>query len=310
MKPKVSIIIPVYNVEKYLKQCLDSAVNQTYENIEIIIIDDASTDNSIDIINFYVNKYNNIKFIKNNINKGVVYSRNLAIKHSNSKYILPLDADDYIDKTYVTKAVNIMENNNNIGIVYSRAKKIYGNKDFEWILPKYDKNIIFGNCIFSCALFKKSDFDSVNGYKEYMNLGCEDFDLWLSFIEKGLDVYKIDEILFFYRKGLNTCRSDLATSNRLYLRKQLIKNHLNLYLDNEEFILRVFEPNKVNIKYNIFSLIFSVKNIYRNSIKYKIITILGIKFKIKVKNNKPKTLAAVERVISLSAYRLNKRKVA
>ena len=100
LMPKVSIIIPVYNVDYCLKECLDSVITQTYKNIEIILIDDGSNDDSGKICDEYAIKDKRIKVIHNS-NNGVSYSRNVGINISTGKYILFIDSDDIIDKNYV-----------------------------------------------------------------------------------------------------------------------------------------------------------------------------------------------------------------
>ena len=102
---KVSVIVPVYNTEKYLEKCLESIVNQTYKDIEIIIINDGSTDNSSKIINKYVDKYSNIVY-KEITNHGQGYARNLGIKLSSGDYIMFLDSDDYVDVDIISKMIN------------------------------------------------------------------------------------------------------------------------------------------------------------------------------------------------------------
>ena len=94
--PILSVIIPVYNTGKYLKKCLDSVINQTLDNIEIIVINDGSTDDSLQIINEYIEKYNNIKLIHKK-NEGASIARNIGICKAKGKYITFLDSDDYID---------------------------------------------------------------------------------------------------------------------------------------------------------------------------------------------------------------------
>ena len=96
MSIKVSIILPVYNVEKYLEDCIESAVNQTLDEIEIIAVNDGSTDNSLDILVSYSNKYPNIKIV-NQDNKGLSGARNSGLKIAKGEYIYFLDSDDYID---------------------------------------------------------------------------------------------------------------------------------------------------------------------------------------------------------------------
>ena len=128
---KVSIIITCYNKEKYVKETIESALNQTYKNLEIVCIDDASTDNSRNILKELKLKYNNIILLEENKNIGVVRARNKAIEIANGEYILPLDADDIIEPTYVSKAVDILDKNPQIGIVYCKAK-FFGIKNENW----------------------------------------------------------------------------------------------------------------------------------------------------------------------------------
>ena len=96
MTIKVSVIVPVYNVEKYLRQCLDSLVNQTLKDIEIICINDGTKDNSVEIINEYVKKCPNIILI-NQENQGLGMARNNAMKHAKGDYIAFVDSDDWVD---------------------------------------------------------------------------------------------------------------------------------------------------------------------------------------------------------------------
>lgn len=242
----VSIIIPTYNVEDYIEDTIKSCLVQTYTNIEIICIDDCSTDGTFSKLEHLSHLYKMINIYKFENNKGVIEARNFAIEKSNGTYILPLDGDDIIDSTYVEKAVKIIDSSENIGIVYSKAN-FFGTKTGEWPLPNYSKEtIIFSNCIFSCALFRKEDWKQVNGYKSYMKCGWEDFDFWLSIIEIGREVYRINETLFFYRQHNKPTRNTIANQSTNILWKALIQNHLQTYLDNEEFILRVGNPSESN----------------------------------------------------------------
>lgn len=110
----VSIIIPVYNVEKYLRECINSIINQTLKDIEIICIDDGSSDNSFDILEEYAKIDNRIKIIKQ-ANQGVSTARNNGIRLSNADYICFIDADDYISNDYLEQMYNkIVETNADI----------------------------------------------------------------------------------------------------------------------------------------------------------------------------------------------------
>lgn len=257
--PKVSIIIPCYNQGKYVAEAINSALRQTFKDIEIVCVNDGSTDNSVEIIKSFENKYKNFIFLNNEENRGVIYSRNFAIKNCNGTYILPLDADDIIDPTYVEKAVKILDNNSNIGIVYCKAK-IFGNYDKYWNLKPFNKSdILYENCIFCSVLFRKSDFLKIGGYNNNMKYGCEDYDLWLSFIEQGLEVFQINEILFSYRQYDETSRTTISLKNKKEIWNNLIKNHINLYLNDENFLERLIfsNPIKTNKKYKKYKKMFN-----------------------------------------------------
>ena len=102
--PKYSIIIPVYNTEEYLKKCLESVVNQTYKDFEVIIVNDGTEDNSQSIIDAYTQKYKNVSYIIQK-NQGLSMARNNGIKKSKGKFFLLLDSDDYIE-LYLLKVLN------------------------------------------------------------------------------------------------------------------------------------------------------------------------------------------------------------
>lgn len=255
---KVSIIIPCYNQAEYVGDAILSAINQTYQNIEIVCVNDGSTDNSSEIIKSFADKYKNILFFTNNENKGVIYARNLAIDACRGEYILPLDADDTIEPTYVEKAVKILDDNPNIGIVYCKAK-LFGNKNMPWDLGDFDKsNFLYNNSIFCTALFRKTDFLKAGKYKDYMELGCEDYDLWLSFLELGLDIYRIDEFLFNYRQYSGHSRTTTCTKKQDKVRSIILKNHIDLYLKDKRFQDNFLLTDNIKEKHKKYKKLFNI----------------------------------------------------
>lgn len=110
--PKISVIIPVYNSEKYLSRCLESVINQTLEDIEIICINDGSNDNSLAILENYAKKDTRIKLINQKENKGQSIARNAGIKISKGKYISFIDSDDFVDKNFLYALYEACINNN------------------------------------------------------------------------------------------------------------------------------------------------------------------------------------------------------
>lgn len=243
MTKLVSIIIPCFNQEKYITDAILSAENQTYKDIEIVFIDDCSTDNSLEVVNELKNKYSNIVVLKNETNLGVVDSRNKAIDVAKGFYILPLDGDDTIEPTYIEDAIKVFEEKPDVGFVYCKARK-FGAVNEDWNLPKFNKeSFIFGNCIVNSSLFRKSDFIKLGKYKSYMYSWTEDYDLWMSFVEAGLLPYRIDKILYNHREFDNGSRTQLTTKDPYFARREYLLHHTKLYADSRECISRIFDPD-------------------------------------------------------------------
>lgn len=113
MNDKVSVIVPIYNVEKYLKKCIDSILNQKYQNFEIILIDDCSTDNSLKIAEKYaIDYFERISLLIHNENRGLAATRNTGLKSATGKWITFIDSDDWIDYNYLKVMIEIAENDN------------------------------------------------------------------------------------------------------------------------------------------------------------------------------------------------------
>lgn len=132
---KVSVIVPVYNVEQYIRKCLDSLVNQTLKNIEIILVDDGSKDSSARIISEYSEKYSNVKYYKKE-NGGLSDARNYGMKYATGKYIAFIDSDDYVDVNLYKKMYEKAEKDDS-DMVECNFYWVYPNKCKEDIGEKY-----------------------------------------------------------------------------------------------------------------------------------------------------------------------------
>lgn len=237
---KVSVIMPCFNDGKYIQESIECALNQTYKNIELIIIDDGSTEQ--ETINILKNiKDNRIKIL-NTSRLGPSGARNKGINECDGDYILPLDSDDIIDETYIEKAVNIIESNSNIGIVYCEAE-LFGEREGKWELPSYSiGEMLVNNVIFVTALFRKKDWELVGGFDISFKKGLEDYDFWLSILELGRDAVQIPEILFRYRiKPVSRNKSfeeDINNVKEVY--EKIYKKHKKLYMQNiDEYIIEM-----------------------------------------------------------------------
>ena len=142
-KTDVTVIIPIHNGEKYLQRCIDSILNQSYKNIELLVIDDNSTDDTYKVLQKYL-KLPNVRFIKNTDTLGPAKTRNIGLQNAKSPYILFLDCDDWIDLNCIKKAIQILNSNSSIDIAIWEIKTAYYSKQFS-IRYQYQYNNILDN---------------------------------------------------------------------------------------------------------------------------------------------------------------------
>lgn len=262
---KVSIIIPCYNYGIWLKEAIDSVLKSNYQDLEIIVVDDGSNDSTtMQIIKeLEHSKVEAIKVLRQE-NQGVSVARNNGIKASMGEYILMLDADDYIHPDYIQKAVDILDNNSNIGIVYSDFKQI-GEKDKIIRCEDWDSiKILYYGILLNTSFFRKKDWEKVGGYKAVMKDVFEDWEFWISLAEIGVRGYRIPEVLAYYRIH-GPSRHSIGIKNQLTCIKQIIRLHKDYYIDNLEYVIyplliRLMKCIPLDIKYKYTKQI--LKNIF------------------------------------------------
>jgi hypothetical protein len=278
-KPLVSIIISNYNCASLLEEAVYSAINQTYKNIEIIVIDDASNDNETKNVLSKIKDYAKVYLLAEN--KGVAYARNFGIKKSNGQIILPLDCDDLLSETYVEKGVNILLSSPNVKIVYCDAYTFGENmKTSVRKFPDFEiKQLLVKNYIHNSALFWKKDYFKTEGYDENLE-GLEDWDFWINLLEKTKGIARhITEPLFYYRQN-NNSRQNRLNSNPDKLekiRQSITFKHLEFYAeilgDPRTLYIEIHtKENKIkrlknSFRYKIGSIIVSPFLLIKNYIK-------------------------------------------
>lgn len=256
--PKVSVIVPCYNQEKYLGETLDSVIAQTYKNWECIIINDGSIDNSESIAKEYVRKDSRFKYIYQD-NQGVVSARNNAIKQSYGKYILPLDGDDLISEDYLRRAVEILDNDQEVCFVYSDVEN-FGAKNGIWYAPEINRrNILYNGCCACSCLFRRSTFDHVGGYKQEMRKGWEDWEFFISLIEAGGNAHKIHEPMLKYRILDNSRERSIDEETKRELRSNIVKLHPQLFYEQYDQLRNDYFAIVESSRYKLFKI---VDNIY------------------------------------------------
>lgn len=193
----VSVIVPVYNMELYLEETLTSILASDYSNMEIILMDDGSKDNSWKIMQRYASEYPNVSAYTQS-NGGVSSARNHAIFLAKGAYILPVDADNRISKEFVRLAVTELEKDEDVKVVCSRAE-FFGDRTGEWKQPNFSLKLLARkNMIDNCAMYRKSDWERVGGYCTNIKTR-EDWAFWISILKDGGKVVRLDHVGLYYR---------------------------------------------------------------------------------------------------------------
>lgn len=236
--PMVSVVMPCYNDGRYIQESVASVKAQTYPNVELIIIDDGSDDSDTIATLNALAKEANVQVL-HATHVGPSAARNAAIREARGKYILPLDADDTIDPTYIEKAVNILESHKDTGVAYCEAD-LFGAQSGKWDLPAYSfESMLFDNIVFVTALFSKADWEKVGGFNENMKAGMEDYDFWLSILGEGKKIEQIPEVLFHYRikDSSRTTQFQQDPSRIKETYHQLFDNHREFILAHADMLI-------------------------------------------------------------------------
>lgn len=238
--PLVSVITACYNDAHFIDLPIDSVLNQPYENFEMIIINDGSTNKETLEILRKIN-HPKIKIIHQE-NKGLPGARNTGIRAAKGEYILPLDADDKITHICLTRSVEVLNSKPKVAMVYGNYRT-FGDEERFITTGKFNTyRILFANYFVVGSMFRRLAWEGVGGYAESMTGGFEDWEFWIKLIEKGWRMEKVEEVLFMYHKhGKSMVDSTLKNSN--HVKAQIRSLHPNLY--TRESLRRLKMENKI-----------------------------------------------------------------
>ena len=206
--PRVTVVIPCYNRAKYIGHAIRSVMKQTYKDWELFVVDDASTDDSADVIREVLAVVPNARLIKHSENRGVAHARNTGISRGTGEYVWCLDADDGCEPDYLQTMVNGIQKDPRLAIVYTGLKVMdaQGNlrsKEHTWPLPFKLENGLKGNQIPTSCLYKRVWWERLGGYRQRYaphGAGQEDADFWFRVLANGGGAEKVSEKgLFHYR---------------------------------------------------------------------------------------------------------------
>lgn len=212
LPPTVSVIIPCYDHEKYLKEAIDSVFAQGYQDFEIVVVNDGSPGNPKAITDEYWDP--RLRLIEQE-NQGLSMARNTGIEAARGKYILPLDADDRLAPTFLGKTVRTQEDRGGTVAVYTDFVAFWdGGEQSEQKLGDYDFKKLLTRALMPCAvLYPKVAWVKAGGYKPEMKDGYEDWEFAISIGERGYFGVRIPEYLFYYRQHAGTSMRDIMQAN-------------------------------------------------------------------------------------------------
>ena len=276
---KVSVVIPCYKQAHFLSDALQSILEQTFQDWECIIVNDGSPDNTEIIANEWVKKDDRFYYFYKD-NGGLSSARNYGIARANGQYILTLDSDDKYEKTFMGKAVKVLENNQKSGVVSSWCYRFVDNVHSELFKPtgKNLNDFLFRNAAIGTSLFRKQCWEEVQGYDEEMKNGYEDWEFYIRVGIKGWETKIIEEPLFFYRQNLVSMRTIAVNNYDIEIRLYIFKKHKDLYQNHFdetiEFLLGSIALNKKNeikrlnsIEYQIGIIVLKPFRILKNMFK-------------------------------------------
>ncbi len=244
-KPLVSVIVPAYNCGKFIGQCLESLVNQSYENIEIIIIYDPSRDNTLKVIKRYKEKYPKlIRVFKQRKKTSPAIARNVGIALARGQLIAFCDCDDYFNEKKIEKQVNEMLNNKEIGLTYTdviiideSGKIIRYEKAREWNFNNWIKKRFIA---FSSVMVRRELITKIKGFNQSYDT-FDDFDFLIRLARKT-KFKRISKFLTYYRvHSANLSRNKFKST----------RNRVKILLHNGYIKLALYELYKYFVKWNI-----------------------------------------------------------
>lgn len=248
-KGKISVIMGIYNCADTLGESIESIINQTYSNWELIMCNDGSTDNTLDVANFYKNIDNRIRVIENEVNKGLAYSLNRCIDIAEGEYIARHDGDDICIQDRFERQINFIRNNDfelvGSAVEYFDSQKVWG-KDILKATP--DKVDVFYKSMFShpTILIKKDVINDVGNYTiSNITTRTEDYDLFSKLYAKGYRGYNIQDVLLKVRRD-----------NDAYKRRKF-----KYRIDESICKFNAWKRLKLNIKYIPFVIVPIIKGL-------------------------------------------------
>ena len=226
--PRVTVVIPCHNLGAYLDEAVDSVFAQTFQDFDIVIIDDGSTDEAT---TRRLQRYDRPRTrVLRTENRGLPAARNVGLRHTAASYVCALDADDRLAPACLERSVGVLDGDPSLAFA-SHWVQTFGDEAREWKPERCDLAAVLDmNTINGAALTRRDAILAVGGWDESMRDGCEDWDLWLTLLERGYRGTIIPEVLFFYRRRTGSMSRQMMLSDvHLGVFGYLLEKHRESY---------------------------------------------------------------------------------
>ena len=258
---KISFVIPCYNDVNFVNNAVNSAINQTYSNKEIIVVDDGSDEITKAVLKGIEPKIDRL-IVQDN--QGQSIARNNGINAALGELIIVLDSDDYFEPTFTERAFEIISKRNEVKIATCWGRRITENDILIDIFKPGGgelSSFILQNGSFGSCMFRKSDWERVGGYDESMKQGFEDWEFYIRLLSDGGSAFVIPEVLFNYRsrKNSTTARANIIKYD---LSRYILSKHENFYQEHHlihaQYLLKLLEREECEKLKNIKRIEFRI----------------------------------------------------
>ena len=229
----ITIIVPCYNHGRFLREAIDSIHGQTQPVAGTVVVDDGSDDPETLQALTEIAELEEVTVISQE-NQGPAAARNRAMQEVRTPFVASLDADDRLLPEFVEKLLPLIHQNPAVGIVYGEARSFGDGAGVGSPKPYQFPDVLLNPSIYATAIFRTEDWKSVGGFREEMREGWEDFDFWISIIEKGREVIYVEDPVFEYRRHQSSRDTDFSASQEKLLNafESIYRNHPSIYSEN------------------------------------------------------------------------------
>jgi glycosyltransferase involved in cell wall biosynthesis len=286
-QPKVTVLLPVYNGAKYIREAIDSILAQTYRDFELLIIDDGSIDDTAEIIHSYAQQNKRVR-IYQQPNQGLIATLNKGLELTRGKFIARIDQDDIMKPNRIEEQVSVLESHDNVAVVGSWMEVINedGMKVEKWKLPYTSSDCDFSSYLYGdipvghpCVMYRAEVVRSIGGYRaEYVH--AEDVDLWFRIELTGQSIINIPKCLTLYRQHDDQTTAlyrKVSTNSRNKAFAYYLSKKLDCTIDSETAKSMI----PVNYSNMYFTQLKQLDFVYE--LKLKMFSLFSQKHKLKLK---------------------------